>query len=119
MSGPARTAAETYQRAVNAKDLDLLSSILSDDMTICVPPGLLPGNKTGLLHGKEAAMGFFSRTSFPEKAILSYTNVYEDGNTCVVELRGQLPDRIVEVVDIFTVNDDGLLTRFAVYGRLV
>jgi hypothetical protein len=119
MSNPARNAAETYQRAVNSKDLDLLSSILSEDMTVCVPPGLLPGNPTGILHGKEAAMGFFSRTSFPEKAILSYTNVYEDGKTCVVELRGELPDRVVEVVDIFTVGEDGLLTRFAVYGRLI
>lgn len=119
MPGSARDAAETYKRAVNSKDLDLLSTILSDDVTVCVPPGLLPGNPTGTLHGKEAAMGFFSNTSFPEKAVLTYTGVYEDGQTCVVELSGQLPDRVVEVVDIFTVDEDGLLTRFAVYGRLV
>ncbi len=119
MPSPARRAAETYRRAVNSKDLDLLASIFSDEVTLCVPAALTPGNPTGTFHGKEAAMPFFAHTSFPEKAQLTYTHVYEDGNTCVVELRGDLPDRVVEAVDVFTVGDDGLVVRMAVYARLV
>ena len=119
MSSPARKAAQTYHDAVNDKDLDLLSTIFADDVTLCVPAALTPGNPSGTFHGKENAMGFFANTSFPEKADLTYMHIYEDDTTCVVELQGDLPDRVVEAVDIFTVGDDGLVTRMAVYARLV
>lgn len=118
-AAPARRAAETYRRAVNAKDLALLRGIFAPDVVLQVPAALTPGDPSGTFRGVEAAMGFFAHVSFPDRADLFYRHVYEDGRTCVVELEGRLPDRVVEAVDIFTVGDDGLVTRMAVYARVV
>ena len=116
---PAHQAAETYRAAVNKKDLELLRSIFDEDATLCVPAALTPGNPTGTFHGIDDVMGFFTHVSFPEKADLTYVHVYESGDTCVVELRGALPDRTVEAVDIFTTGPSSLVTRMAVYARII
>jgi hypothetical protein len=118
MPTPAREAALTYQRAVNAKDLGLLRTIFSEEAVLVVPTPLTPQDPTGSFRGIDAVMGFFARVSFPEQAVLTYTHVYEDGDTCVVELEGRLPERTVEAVDIFTVGGHGLVTRMAVYARV-
>lgn len=119
VAAPPRRAADRYRQAVNAKDLELLRSIFAPDVVLQVPAALTPGDPTGTFRGVEAAMGFFAHVSFPDRADLTYTHVYEDGRTCVVELEGRLPDRVVEALDIFTVGDDGLVTRMAVYARVV
>ena len=118
MSSHARNAADTYHQAVNTKDLQLLRTIFADDATLHVPAALTPNDPTGTFRGIDNVMGFFAHVSFPDKATLTYRHVYEDANTCVVELVGELPDRTVEAVDIFTVGDDGLVTRMAVYARI-
>jgi ketosteroid isomerase-like protein len=120
MSSPARAAAETYRESVNTKDLDLLRTIFADDVVLFVPTMALDlKNPDGVFHGIGEAMEFFATTSFPAQAILTYTHVYEDGNSCVVELQGRLPPgNSVEALDIFTVNDAGLVTRMAVYARI-
>ena len=119
MTSPARKAADTYRAAVNAKDIDLLATIFSKDPILHVPAALTPGDPTGTFRGYDDVVGFFRETSFPEKAVLTYTHVYEDGDTCVVELQGELPDRVVEAVDIFTAGPDGLVARMAVYARVI
>jgi hypothetical protein len=119
MPSGARQAADTYQEAVNRKDLGLLRTIFAADAVLSVPAALTPGDPTGTFRGIDAVMGFFTHVSFPDRADLTYTHVYEDGATCVVELEGKLPDRTVEALDIFTVGDDGLVTRMAVYARVV
>jgi hypothetical protein len=118
MASAARNAADTYFNAVNTKDLALLRTIFAQDATLQVPAAITPGNPEGTFHGIDNVMGFFTNVSFPDKAVLTYTHVYEDGGSCVVELEGQLPDRKVEALDIFTVGDDGLVTRMAVYARI-
>src|SRR5438045_1598197 len=115
MTSAARKAADTYHAAVNAKDLALLRTIFAENATLAVPAAITPGNPQGTFQGIENVMGFFANVSFPDKATLTNTHVYEDANTCIVELQGQLPERKVEAVDIFTVGDDGLVTRMAVY----
>jgi hypothetical protein len=117
-ANPARAAALTYQRSVNAKDLDLLRTIFAEEAVLVVPTGLTPDDPTGTFRGIGPVMGFFGGVSFPQHAVLTYRGVYEDGDTCVVELEGRLPDRTVEAVDIFTVNAAGLVTRMAVYARV-
>ena len=116
----ARQAAETYHAAVNAKDLDLLRTIFADDVVLSVPTMAMElANPDGVFHGIDEAMAFFRTTSFKAKAILTYTHVYEDGNTCIIELKGRLPaGNDVEALDIFTVNDEGLVTRMTVYARI-
>jgi hypothetical protein len=118
MASPAQEAALTYQRSVNSKDLGLLRRIFSEEAVLVVPSALTPQDPTGSFRGIDAVMGFFAGVSFPQQAVLTYTHVYEDGDTCVVELEGRLPDRTVEAVDIFTVGGDGLVTRMAVYARV-
>ena len=119
MPKTARDAADTYREAVNTKSLDLLRTIFAEDATLQVPAALTPDDPTGTFRGIDNVMGFFAHVSFPDKAILTYTHVYEDGNTCVVELTGELPDRTVEALDIFTVGNDGQVTRMAVYARVI
>ena len=123
MATPARQAAQTYLDAVNAKDLGLLRTIFADDVTLLVPlttPAMRSGNPTGIYRGVEETMGFFSGISFRAEATLTYTHVYEAGDTCVAELSATTPgtDRVLEAVDIFTVGDGGLVTRMAVYARV-
>ena len=120
MTTPARAAAETYRQAVNTKDLDLLRTIFADDVVLSVPTMALElKNPDGVFRGIEEAVEFFATTSFPAKAILTYTHIYEDGNSCVVELEGRLPPgNSVEALDIFTVNGAGLVARMAVYARI-
>ncbi len=120
MATPARKVADTYRESVNSKDLDLLRTIFAEDVVLQVPTmAMTLKNPDGIFHGIDAAMDFFASTSFPAQAILTYTHVYEDGNSCVVELEGRLPPgNSVEALDIFTVNDAGLVTRMAVYARI-
>jgi len=76
-------------------------------------------NPDGVYRGGDQVMGFFERTSFPAQAILTYTHVYESGDSCVVELQGKLPaGNTVEALDIFTTGPEGLVTRMAVYARI-
>jgi hypothetical protein len=115
--GPARRASEAYRRAVNTKDLTLLRTIFAEGATLGVPAALTPGDPSGSFRGVEDVMGFFSKVSFPDRAVLGYDHVYEDGATCIVELIGHLPERDVEALDVFT-DDDGLVVRMAVYARV-
>lgn len=117
---PARAAANTYRESVNTKDLELLRTIFADDVVLSVPTMAMDlSNPDGVFHGIEETMAFFGETSFKAKAILTYTHVYEDGNSCVVELKGRLPaGNDVEALDIFTVNEEGLVTRMTVYARI-
>ena len=119
MPKSARDAADTYRQAVNTKSLDLLRTIFADGAVLQVPAALTPSDPTGTFVGIDNVMGFFTHVSFPDKAVLTYTHIYEDANTCVVELTGDLPDRRVEALDIFTVDEDGMVTRMAVYARVV
>ena len=120
MTTPARTAAETYRESVNKKDLNLLRTIFAEDVELYVPTMALElKNPDGHFTGIDEAMDFFAATSFPAQAILTYTHVYESGNSCVVELEGLLPEgNTVEALDIFTTGEDGLVTRMAVYARI-
>jgi len=120
MTTPARAAAETYRESVNTKDLDLLRSIFAEDVELFVPTMALElENSDGVFRGIDEVMGFFARTSFPAQAILTYTHVYEDGPSCIVELAGRLPaGNDVEALDIFTVGDEGRVKRMAVYARI-
>ena len=119
-TSPARAAAETYRESVNTKNLDLLRTIFAEDVVLSVPTMAMElENPDGVFHGIDEAMEFFANTSFKAKAILTYTHVYEDENSCVVELKGRLPaGNDVEALDIFTVNDEGLVTRMTVYARI-
>jgi len=116
----ARAAAETYKESVNKKDLELLRTIFADDVVLSVPTMAMDlKNADGVFRGIDEAMDFFASTSFKAQAILTYTHVYEDGKSCVVELKGRLPaGNDVEALDIFTVNDEGLVNRMTVYARI-
>jgi len=105
---------------VNRKDLDLLRTIFAKDVVLQVPTmAMTLKNPDGVFHGIDAAMDFFASTSFPAQAILTYTHIYETEDSCVVELQGRLPaGNSVEALDIFTVGEDGLVTRMAVYARI-
>jgi len=120
MTTPARAAADTYRESVNTKDLALLRTIFAKDVVLQVPTmAMTLKNPDGVFHGIDEAMDFFASTSFPAQAILTYTHIYETEDSCVVELQGRLPaGNSVEALDIFTVGDEGLVTRMAVYARI-
>ncbi len=121
LSSPsARAAAETYRESVNTKNLDLLRTIFAEDVVLSVPTMAMDlKNPDGVFRGIDEAMDFFETTSFKAQATLTYTHVYEDGKSCVVELKGRLPaGNDVEALDIFSVNDDGQVKRMTVYARI-
>ena len=120
MPNSARAAADTYRESVNTKDLDLLRTIFAKDVELVVPTMAMDlENPDGVFRGIDQAMDFFANTSFRAQAILTYTHVYEAGDSCIVELKGRLPaGNDVEALDIFTTGPDGLVTRMAVYARI-
>jgi hypothetical protein len=109
-----RTAGDSaieYCRAVNAKDADGLRAIFADDAVAL--------NTIGEFQGRDAILSFYTDVVFAHHVTVEPTHTYEAGATCVVELEGRAPGaaEVQRMVDIFTVDPDGLITRLAIYRR--
>jgi len=56
---------------------------------------------------------------FASNVTVEASHTYESGDTCIIELEGRSPDTTdrFRMVDIFTVDADGLVKRLAIYRR--
>ncbi|WP_165818263.1 nuclear transport factor 2 family protein [Frankia canadensis] len=111
----ARAAVDRYLHLINERRYDEIASIFAPDGLFLAPIG-------EEFRGREAIHGFYSaglRVIAPAKVWAS--SAVAEGNVCVIEISAQLPGeeagRTHTVVDHFTVDDAGLVTRMAVYLR--
>jgi hypothetical protein len=115
MAMTAREVAERYVELVNAGLLDQIIDLYADAGEVLPPnPAYEP-----VIRGREALAAHYRRSVGARVPQIRITHLYEAGNTCVIELDSQTADETTPwgIVDIFTVDDRGLITRMAAYRR--
>ena len=107
----ARATAEAYQTHVNSGDADALVALFADDAVMLHP--------VGEFHGPVAIRGFYETNVLPFHVRMDATSWVHDERTCVfeIEARAQAGGAATYAIDHLTVNDDGRITRLAVYYR--
>jgi ketosteroid isomerase-like protein len=107
----ARLAAQHYVEAVNAADLDRISSLFTPDAVL--------DHFFGTYEGVDAIADFYRDVVLTSETSVTISAEVTHGDTCRVELKGQSPysPDLVHVVDVFTVDERGLITRLEVYAR--
>jgi ketosteroid isomerase-like protein len=68
--------------------------------------------------GREAIReGYLEQVKHTNRPIIN-ARYYADGDTCVAEFEVDLADgKVAAIVDVFTLNSEGKITRLAVYRR--
>jgi hypothetical protein len=111
----AREVAERYVDLVNAGALEQIVDLYADDGEVLPPnPAYEP-----VIRGREALAAHYRRSVGARVPRIQITHLYEADRTCVIELESQTADESTPwgIVDIFTVDDSGLITRMAAYRR--
>jgi hypothetical protein len=106
-----RAAWDAYRAAVNTKDAAALERLFAADAVAV--------NPFGTFTGRDAVLGFYDQYVFANDVTVEATHVIDAGRDCVVELDGTTPATpdVQHMVDLFTVGDDGRVTRLSIYRR--
>ena len=111
----AHQAATRYLELINAGEFARVGSLFAENAVVLGPTG-------DTVHGKSAVSALwgdeFSKTG---PLSVSAASMVCEGNVCVAEISpqfaGEPEPRVGLVVDHFTVNDQGEITRLAIYVR--
>jgi steroid delta-isomerase len=107
------TTAERYVDAVNKADSAALLALFAEDATLNHP--------VGTDQGHVEIADFHTDVVFAGQVHMTITRSIEQGNIQVVQLEGTSPlsedDTTLDTVDIFTLNDDGLVQTLDIYYR--
>ncbi len=106
------SVAERYVEAVNNADGDALLALFAENATLTHPVGIDQG------HSEIA--DFHADVIFAGQVRMSIVRNIEQGNIEVAQLEGNSPlndDTTIHTVDIFTMNDDGLVQALDIYYR--
>jgi ketosteroid isomerase-like protein len=105
--------AERYVEAVNKADTAALLALFAEDAVISSP--------VGTDQGHEEIADFHTDVLFAGEVRMTIARSIEQGNIEVVQIEGTSPVRddgtMVHAVDIFTLNDDGLVQTLDIYYR--
>jgi hypothetical protein len=111
--GTARIAAKEYFRCMLTSDADGMERLFATDAVLSVFNGTVR-------HGRESIRDFYENSGMRQGIHPHPQEPIEDGNRCVVEIIVELHDgSYTRVVDIFTVNDDGLVSSLRIYQGLL
>jgi ketosteroid isomerase-like protein len=116
MSGapPALRAAHEYIRRINRREFEAIAELFADDAVFLSPIGTT-------ITGREAIGNFFTTFQPKLNPTVWIVSTVTEGNCCVFELEARIenapPDAIGMAIDHFTVDDDGKVKRFVMYGR--
>jgi hypothetical protein len=108
----ARHAALTYVDCINTKDLPRLLALFADDGQLNHP--------FGLFQGKAKLEEFYGGLVMLADTQLSTGRIAAEGNVCSIEVMGvspQAPDKAQYAIDLFEVNEQGLVKELAIYYR--
>lgn len=106
------SVAQQYVDAVNNADAAALLALFAEDATLTHPVGTDQG------HGEIA--DFHTDVIFEGQVRMTIVRNIEQGNIEVAQLEGSSPlneDTTIHTVDIFTLNDDGLVQALDIYYR--
>ncbi|HEX9178026.1 MAG TPA: nuclear transport factor 2 family protein [Mycobacterium sp.] len=104
--------AERYIEAVNNADTPALLALFAEDATLTHP--------VGTDHGHTEIADFHMDVIFDGQVRMTLARSIEQGNVEVAQLEGTSPineDTTVHTVDIFTLNDQGLVQTLDIYYR--
>ena len=107
------TTGERYVAAVNNADSQALLALFAEDATLNHP--------LGADQGHDDIGEFHADVVFADQLHLTIVRHIVTDNVEVVQIEGTSPLRedgtIVQAVDIFTLNDDGLVQTMDVFNR--
>lgn len=108
----ARAAAHNYVDAINNKNLESLMSIFSDDAELVHP--------FGVFSGKQKLVEFYGGLVMLADTKLTVARESAENTICCIEVIGispQAPDKPQYAVDLFEVNEIGLVKNLSIYYR--
>lgn len=108
----ARAAAKTYCDCINRKDLDGLLAIFAEDGELVHP--------FGVFSGKQKLAEFYGGLVMLADTQLTIAREAAEGRVCTIEVIGvspQAPDKKQYAVDLFEVNEQGLVKNLSIYYR--
>jgi predicted SnoaL-like aldol condensation-catalyzing enzyme len=110
--GGRMSVAERYVEAVNNADTHGLLALFAEDATLAHP--------VGTDQGHTEIADFHTDVIFAGQVRMTLSRNIEHGNIEVAQLESTSPlneDTTVFTVDIFTLNDDGLVQTLDIYYR--
>ena len=107
---PAGRAATAYVECVRSRDPEGLARLFAAGGVLTLPDGRS-------LAGSEAVRGFYRDLFDGDPPTPRITSLTEDGRRAVAELEAWRPGRVTRAIDVFEVDDDGLLTAVRVYRQ--
>jgi|SRR6478672_13422201 len=99
-----------FRRAAEAKDLDLLSEALREDVVLHSPI-LFHG-----FEGREIVSQVLTHVAATLEG-LTYTDELVDGNTVCLRFQANVGDRELEGIDFLELDDDGKVAELTVFMR--
>lgn len=108
----ARAAAHVYVSCINSKNLEGLLAIFADDAELIHP--------FGVFSGKQKLVEFYGGLIMHADTQLTVGRESAENNVCCVEVVGvspQAPDRPQYAIDLFEVNEMGLVKNLSIYYR--
>jgi hypothetical protein len=98
------------RKAIEAKDIDAVGALLSDDVVFRSPAVYRP------YQGRETVVALLAVV---EKVFenFRYTNEWRDGSTTILFFEANVGDRDIQGIDILEANADGLVQSFTVMIR--
>ena len=112
-AGP-RAVAEEYLRLASIGDADGIAELYAEDAEfVPIPPFQIT------VRGREAIREHYRAHVSSVRPEFVRLDWVVEGNKCVVEIDSKTAasDDIVQVVDIFTMDDDGKIARLIAYKR--
>lgn len=108
----ARAAAHSYVACINSKNLDGLLAIFADDAELLHP--------FGVFSGKEKLQEFYGGLVMLADTQLTVARESAENSICCIEVIGispQAPDKPQYAIDLFEVNEAGLVKNLSIYYR--
>jgi limonene-1,2-epoxide hydrolase len=107
----ARTTADRYVEVATADGKDALATLFAPDAVFHAPDG-------STYHGRDEIAAFYRRHLANVVPTFHIHRGVVDGSDCWIELADGTPENPTLLAGShFTVDDDGLITRLAVYLR--
>ena len=108
----ARAAALAYVECINTKNLDKLLALFAEEGVLNHP--------FGVFAGKAKLAEFYGGLIMHMDTQLTLGRIAAEGRVCTVEVKGvspQAPDKAQYAIDLFEVNEQGLVKELAIYYR--
>ncbi len=112
LADKARASAHSYVEAINTKNLDQLLALFADNGELIYP--------FGVFSGKQKLAEFYGGLVMLADTTLTIARESAENTVCCIEVIGispQAPDKPQYAIDLFEVNEAGLVKNLSIYYR--